>query len=841
VLDIASIFAERAGGLATEFLFMLPRVLPAASLEQQLSLLDHTQVFLERGGGVALQYFQVGAQVLALAGPLSLDRWTSLVSHIAAQDNAAVYNFLKITPRVVASLVGGKRPSPAASKKRRGADLDRLVCYVLDIVHRVSRQNVFLAIECFKSSPQALTSATIEQFAKWAEAGLRLHLGDSRRAQAYYALETRASQQSLKGSGAGLALETVSHTLRLYIEGLTGKSIAIKPSGDVVNEMPIADGKTIHLPAAISEFGDEATDFRLYKVLAAHGAGQIEFGTYASSSAELLELQREMQAEFRSSSVLPAPPSLSDVPGGEASTEGVNYSSVLSLFPSREIAERLFTTLENGRIDFMLRANYRGLRRDLDFIQARVKESRPPVHQMPPELILSELLFRIAMLGGVDDMTRFSFPRLVQMLEAIVNSSIRREAATVADSLRATQFVYRLLTEQASARQQESDDADSDSDEDQEETDRQSEDEQTNAQAAARPEQRGERQGPFNFWMRSVAERRDAESERLDDFFDTNDEMGRQELEAGDRAFFYDEWDHELADFRASWCRVIEKAGRRGGRQFVEAVRAEYGQIITAIRYQFQLMRPEALQKIKGEVDGEDFDLQAVIDYALDRRTSGRVSERLYMRRLRRERDVAVSFLLDMSSSTARTVSPRFNRPGAPARPSKRIIDIEKEGLVLMSEALEAVGDAYSIQGFTSEGRHNVKYYVIKGFDHKYTPEVEARIGGITYQNNTRLGAAIRHAAERLSQQEARTKLLIVLSDGRPYDHDYGDSRYAREDTKIALREARMSGVTPFCITIDRESEHQLRDMYGEVGYTIIDDVMSLPERLPGIYRRLTQ
>ena len=157
-----------------------------------------------------------------------------------------------------------------------------------------------------------------------------------------------------------------------------------------------------------------------------------------------------------------------------------------------------------------------------------------------------------------------------------------------------------------------------------------------------------------------------------------------------------------------------------------------------------------------------------------------------------------------------------------------------------MSEALEAVGDAYSMQGFTSEGRRNVKFYVIKDFSEAYSVDIERRIGGITYQNNTRLGASIRHAMTRLAAQDARTKLLIVLSDGRPYDHDYGDSRYAREDTRMALRQARIEGIVPFCITIDRESEDQLRDMYGEVGYTIIDDVLSLPERLPGIYSRLT-
>lgn len=300
----------------------------------------------------------------------------------------------------------------------------------------------------------------------------------------------------------------------------------------------------------------------------------------------------------------------------------------------------------------------------------------------------------------------------------------------------------------------------------------------------------------------------------------------------------YDEWDRELSDHRAKWCRVIQRENRRGTRDFVERVRAQYSGVISSIRNQFQLLRPESLRRIKGELDGDDYDLQAVIDRHIDLKTTGRPSERIYIRHVRRERDVAVSFLLDMSSSTARTITRHPNQPYT--RPGQKIIDIEKQGLVLMSEALEAVGDAYAIYGFTSEGRRNVKYFVIKQFGEHYSPEVERRIGGITYHNNTRLGAAVRHAATMLERQDARTKLLIVLSDGRPYDHDYGDSRYAREDTKMALRFAKVSGITPFCITIDRESEAELKDLYGEVGYTIIDDVMSLPERLPGIYRRLT-
>jgi len=260
--------------------------------------------------------------------------------------------------------------------------------------------------------------------------------------------------------------------------------------------------------------------------------------------------------------------------------------------------------------------------------------------------------------------------------------------------------------------------------------------------------------------------------------------------------------------------------------------------VISSIRHQFQLMKPENLTKIRRELDGEDYDLNALVDYVIDRRANGQQSERIYTKRLRRQRDVAVSILLDQSSSTARTITRNPLQPYT--HPGRRIIEIEKEGLVLMSEALEAVGDIYSINGFTSEGRRNVKFYVVKDFDEKYSDTIERRIGGITFQNNTRLGAAIRHASSKLLRQESRTKLLIILTDGRPYDHDYGDARYAREDVREALTEVKIQGAVPFCITIDRDSEQELRELYGEVGYTIIDDVLSLPEKLPNIYRRLT-
>ncbi len=409
---------------------------------------------------------------------------------------------------------------------------------------------------------------------------------------------------------------------------------------------------------------------------------------------------------------------------------------------------------------------------------------------------------------------------------------------TVADSLMATSRVYSLFQNISAEESQEADADQNDEEHEYEFEDRNVSEAATEEQLKRedRPKKTQDIKDLFNAWN-SLDDEGEPDDLGGAEAWSQN-EMPEQALEAGDEAFSYDEWDRELNDYRVGWSRVIEKKVKQGDRNFVELARSRYRGVISSIRHQFQLMKPENLTRINREIDGEDYDLNAVIDYVVDRKADGRQSDRLYTKRLRRQRDVAVSILLDQSSSTARTITRNPLQPYT--YPGRRIIEIEKEGLVLMSEALEAVGDIYSINGFTSEGRRNVKFYVVKDFNEKYSEEIEKRIGGITFQNNTRLGAAIRHSATKLLKQESRTKLLIILTDGRPYDHDYGDARYAREDVREALTEAKMSGIIPFCITVDRESEGELKDLYGDVGYTIIDDVLSLPERMPNIYRRLT-
>ncbi|HEX9001222.1 MAG TPA: VWA domain-containing protein [Blastocatellia bacterium] len=840
VLNLAESFAQRTGATAAEFLSAVGEGLGFVETSAGvIELCKQTAVFLERGGATALQYFRSARSVIEVGGSASFDKWSRVTRKVADEGNAIVYDFLKLTPKVLATL--------SVTQRKRAPER---VNAVLDVVEELAARNVYVALECFKSSPRALAASTLDQFQAWAREGAELHRSDRRKAQAYYALESKSSQESLRGAHDGVALESISHLLRLYVEGLTGREMVIAPLGAIPEESRISDGHTIQLPSVVSEFGSPEDDFKLYKALAAHASGQVEFGTRSIGTTEIRTALKEIDHFFEEKEKKALGDELNDKEFIQYSNlehlglrlrpqlqpiqvETADYKTVLGRFPNSTLASRIFTTLENGRIDYRLRAAYRGIRRDLDFVKARLIERRPPVNELTVEQAVYEMLFQITLCGGViDEAARFSYAGVVTEFESIVRDYLRHDTATVADTLMATFMVYELLegrkNDQQSENQSDEEQKETDSD-DQDNNESKGEEQQQTPQQQRRPEL-------FNQWSQANEETTPTDSDLLNELM--NAETSEQDLQEGDVVFFYDEWDRELGDHRAKWCRVIQRENRKGQRDFVEQVRARYSGVISSIRHQFQMLKPESLRKIKGELDGEDFDLQAVIEHHVDRKTTGRASERLYIRRIRRERDVAVSFLLDMSSSTARTITRHPNQPYT--RPGQKIIDIEKQGLVLMSEALEAVGDAYSISGFTSEGRRNVKYFVIKRFGEKYSVDVERRIGGITYHNNTRLGAAIRHAVAELEKQDARTKLLIILSDGRPYDHDYGDSRYAREDTKMALRHSKISGITPFCITIDRESEAELKDLYGEVGYTIIDDVMSLPERLPGIYRRLT-
>ena len=296
----------------------------------------------------------------------------------------------------------------------------------------------------------------------------------------------------------------------------------------------------------------------------------------------------------------------------------------------------------------------------------------------------------------------------------------------------------------------------------------------------------------------------------------------------GDRAVRYPEWDQGINDYRLNWCRVVERAAEEGSGDIVGATLSAHGSEVSALRRFFESLRPPGLRRVPGQADGDELDVDAAVRMCAERAAGADLSDRIYVRRERKERDVAAAFLVDVSGSTSRHLDD-----------GRRVIDLEKEGLVLLCEALEAVGDQYALYGYSGQGRGQVDFLLIKDFDDQLGGKAAQRLGGLTPMRQNRDGAAIRHATAKLLAREARTRLLVLISDGRPLDDAYKDE-YSLEDTKAALREARQRGVHPFCITIDREADGYVRRMYGDVQFTVIDHLEALPKRLPRIYQRLT-
>jgi nitric oxide reductase activation protein len=303
-----------------------------------------------------------------------------------------------------------------------------------------------------------------------------------------------------------------------------------------------------------------------------------------------------------------------------------------------------------------------------------------------------------------------------------------------------------------------------------------------------------------------------------------------EDEDLGEQVFHYDEWDHKIEDYRPAWCTLTEHRQTRTQEGFVAATFHEFGGIVTQIRRNFQLMRPEALRKMRYQLEGDDLDTDGLVEYVVDRRARISPTPRVYIKRDKRDRDVTTAFVVDMSSSTDRKIDGR-----------KRIIDIEKEALLLMCEALEAIRDEYAIYGFSGSGREDCQFYVVKELGERYDDRVKGRIGGIYARQKTRMGPALRHATRRLAAADSNVKLMILLTDGKPYDSDtYQDNTYAQEDTKMALREARREKIHLFCVTVDREGADYLPHMYSDANFVVVDDVRTLPQKLPQLYRRLT-
>lgn len=334
---------------------------------------------------------------------------------------------------------------------------------------------------------------------------------------------------------------------------------------------------------------------------------------------------------------------------------------------------------------------------------------------------------------------------------------------------------------------------------------------------------------------REAASSRDTENsgpiglpEGAGDKADTEKKNG--EREKGSRivpaCYVYDEWSQRERDYYRHYCLVYEREPGGTPSPLPDDVACQANRM----KRLFELLRPDVTRREKRLADGEVINHERLVDYLVNRQCGPSPRIDFYEKPRSRERDLAVLILLDVSGSTQHRESERA------------VIEIEKHAAFVLGHALAALGDRFAVCGFSSQGRKNCEYFIYKGFDDEWNAKRGDHVLAATSLHSTRMGPALRHSGYRLAQLEARTRLLILITDGKPMDSDYDpNTRYAQHDVRKACEENRRLGIHTFCVSTDKDTRADLEIMFPQNRFAILSNVGRLSEILPSLYARLTK
>ncbi len=802
-----------------------------------------------RSGDPALtDRFMATVQVLAAKGTYTFPRtFEALMRLLASGDIDSAAAFLGLLSAAFSGELSYNRSQQmtvalsrgvlSLSRARRPWQIRRLTA--------LCRTDTGLIEPFFEGIEKGLDLLSEAALATFSEKGLALFREHPDRGKRFFSLESKLGEDACAELQVTVALAQVQEGLHRYLRARTGLPLAVRPISSLpavfLDGRPEAvsvfsDSRTIFLPETVRTFPRRSENVRLYKRLTRWEACLHEFGTHD------FDLERTLER-------------IGSDPGGPPD-EGPPASDLerfCSRFEAPALAMDLFFIFEQGRIRKCLADRYPGLLRSIcPFLEAafdRQSEGPPSVLAR----LYTRLVFgrrpgkdargqAVSRWAALFDQASDAAP--VVETAAVVTDRIYPEAARWVhadgeDETPYRPFVFpfgqRLRPDLFRASERE-----------------------TNRTAEA-IKAAVEKQGRYRIYradlVRLLRERSepltvdalekitilrpgsggngtevDLSPLDLDPWRTAPKGVDATSEDAEGPVFWYREWDSRMDDYLQRHVRVRQRGLGQDTGAFYARILKQRRYLVGRIRTAFEMLKPEGLKILRQWIEGDAFDHRALIDFAVDRRAGRTPSERLYIKRLKQERDIGVLLLVDLSRSTANRV----------AGSTASVLDVEKEALVLFCEALGIVGDTFAVAGFSGTGRLGVDYYPIKGFDQETTDEVRARIGALTPQRSTRMGAAIRHATAQLEALPCRVKLLLVLGDGFPNDADYKQG-YAIGDTRKAISEARAKQIHVRAITVNLPADPKLDALYGNVHHNVISDVRELPDRLLRIYSSLTR
>ncbi len=687
---------------------------------------------------------------------------------------------------------------------------------------KIFDQDKDLAFDYFSHSAGLLKDLDVSELEMWALHGIALIEEDPSLGKPYFSLNSESSKQFIEGlKGSAAFNETVS-ILRYYALGLSGinfnilsrRTLQVEQEPNSIN--PVIAGRTIYLAPWIRKYGDLEDSFRVYKLSIMHEVGHLQFSSHKIERDDAAGLMADIRSRY---TTIMKRTYLSGL-----QPEGIiDIADIIALFPNKALAGTILGVLEDARVEYRIMEHYKGVRSDLERIRCQMLLTRS-VPKGGLEEFMESLLWISTGHEPVYNISEGT-EGLLEETRTLLKDRIFHEGSSVLDSLDSTFRIYAMLDDRMGPLSQKE------------------------YETLKNIDYRGVdigaygRKDPFSPGSHESIIRNfipQSEMEPEPDKEEPKEEVKRQPAYAMKKnwkilgSYMYDEWDAVISDYKADWCTVNEIEPFGMSSDYYKDASEHYRHEIALIKQVFNRMKPEAFHRMKEQTDGTEIDIDAFIDALMQKKCGINPDDRLYLRWDKHERDVATLFLIDVSYSTHKTIGYE----------EKSIVDIEKDSLIIMVQALESIGDKYAICAFSGQTRDDVEYFVIKEFHEELSDNVARRISVLEPVSNTRLGPAIRHSIRKLDKVDARTKIIILLSDGEPFDTSRGESAYkdriAEEDTRIAIKEGTAKGIHFFCITVDPDPGKYLDNIFSDAGYTIIDDASSLPERLPILYKKIT-
>jgi hypothetical protein len=290
--------------------------------------------------------------------------------------------------------------------------------------------------------------------------------------------------------------------------------------------------------------------------------------------------------------------------------------------------------------------------------------------------------------------------------------------------------------------------------------------------------------------------------------------------------FFYPEWDYRLERLRPDWCTVYERRPPLAARSraFAEAA---------AVGPHWRLAhRSDRHMRLRRQLQGDELDLDAAIDWSVDRRAGRNPSAHIFRGVGRAAPLLHLLVLVDLSQSCNDLLE---------GHAGLTLLGLQKKALTLLAQRVDRSSVRLAIHGFHSDTRHAVSYFRLLEFGQPWDGTGEGSIHALQAGYSTRLGAALRHAAHIAAAVPTAQRAVVVLSDGVPADIDVFDPRYLVEDARAAVRAAQRTGITVAALGIGQVDAAQMRQIYGRGGYEVARNPLELPRRLLGLITRLVR